>query len=54
MMLRHLGVPDAADGIEDAIADALAHSDARTPDIGGKASTTDLGEAIAALVKKRN
>lgn len=54
MMLRHLGVPDAADAVENAIAEALARSNVRTPDIGGKASTTDLGEVIASLVKGKN
>jgi len=50
MMLRHLGVPEAADAVENAIAAILASGTARTPDIGGKASTRDLGEAIAKQV----
>jgi tartrate dehydrogenase/decarboxylase/D-malate dehydrogenase len=50
MMLRHLGVCDAADAIESAIADTLAHSNIRTPDIGGTASTADIGAAIASRV----
>jgi tartrate dehydrogenase/decarboxylase/D-malate dehydrogenase len=50
MMLRHLGVPEAADAIEAAIAGILASSRARTPDIGGDASTRELGEAIARQV----
>jgi len=52
MMLRHLGAGDAADAIERAIADALAHSNIRTPDIGGKASTADMGAAIASRVNQ--
>jgi tartrate dehydrogenase/decarboxylase/D-malate dehydrogenase len=51
MMLRHLGVPDGADAIENAIAGILAHAEVRTPDIGGNASTTDMGAAIASRVK---
>jgi tartrate dehydrogenase/decarboxylase/D-malate dehydrogenase len=51
MMLRHLGDSDAADAIEGAITGVLASADVRTPDIGGNATTTDLGEAIAAQVK---
>src|SRR5579859_2583806 len=47
MMLRHLGVPDAADAVENAIAAILAQGKVRTADIGGKASTRELGEAIA-------
>jgi tartrate dehydrogenase/decarboxylase/D-malate dehydrogenase len=48
MMLRHLGEADAAQFVEDAIANVLARSGPRTPDIGGNASTRELGEAIAA------
>jgi tartrate dehydrogenase/decarboxylase/D-malate dehydrogenase len=52
MMLEHLGQPDAAAAIVRAIESALAPaSDApRTPDMGGKASTSDLGKAIAAAI----
>jgi tartrate dehydrogenase/decarboxylase/D-malate dehydrogenase len=50
MMLRHLGVPEAADAIEDAITQVLARAEVRTPDIGGRSSTADLGAAIASLV----
>jgi tartrate dehydrogenase/decarboxylase / D-malate dehydrogenase len=54
MMLRHLGLPDAADAVENAVAEVLAHSNVRTPDIGGTASTGDLGAAIASLVRGHN
>jgi tartrate dehydrogenase/decarboxylase / D-malate dehydrogenase len=50
LMLRHLGAIEAADAIEGAIATTLAEGIVRTPDIGGNASTADLGEAIAAQV----
>jgi tartrate dehydrogenase/decarboxylase/D-malate dehydrogenase len=50
MMLRHLGQPDAADAVEKAIAAVLEQRSVGTPDIGGTASTKDLGEAIAAQV----
>jgi tartrate dehydrogenase/decarboxylase / D-malate dehydrogenase len=52
MMLRHLGVPEAADAVESAIADVLAKATTRTPDIGGKCGTTDLGRAIATTVAR--
>jgi tartrate dehydrogenase/decarboxylase/D-malate dehydrogenase len=52
MMLRHLGVPDAADAVENAIAEILAQSKVRTPDIGGTSTTKDLGAAIALQVSK--
>ena len=51
LMLRHLGAIEAADAIEGAIATTLAGGIVRTPDIGGNASTADLGEAIAAQVR---
>ena len=50
MMLRHLGASEAADAVEDAIAETLARSNVRTPDIGGNATTEDMGAAIASQV----
>lgn len=47
MMLDHLGHPDAARAVEDAIEQVLQQSDCHTPDMGGKASTVDLGTAVA-------
>jgi tartrate dehydrogenase/decarboxylase / D-malate dehydrogenase len=50
MMLRHLGATEAADAVESAITKVLAKGQTRTPDIGGKSSTKELGEAIAATI----
>jgi tartrate dehydrogenase/decarboxylase/D-malate dehydrogenase len=50
MMLRHLGVPDAADAVENAITQTLARREIRTPDIGGNATTREIGAAIASEV----
>jgi tartrate dehydrogenase/decarboxylase/D-malate dehydrogenase len=50
MMLRHLGVPDAADAVEHAITQTLARREIRTPDIGGNATTREMGAAIASEV----
>lgn len=50
MMLEHLGEKRAAQAVEKAIFNVLARSFVRTRDIGGKASTRDMGEAIAAEV----
>jgi tartrate dehydrogenase/decarboxylase/D-malate dehydrogenase len=50
MMLRHLGIPEAADAVEGAIAATLARAKVRTPDIGGNATTGELGEAIACQI----
>ena len=51
LMLDFLGRPDAARAIVAAIERVLADARApHTPDIGGKASTTDVGKAIAAVI----
>ena len=47
MMLDHLGHGDAAAAVVGAIERVLADGDCRTPDLGGTARTTDLGQAIA-------
>ena len=48
MMLDHLGESAAAQAIEAAIARVLADPKApKTPDLGGKAKTRELGDAIA-------
>jgi tartrate dehydrogenase/decarboxylase / D-malate dehydrogenase len=51
MMLRHLGAGEAADAVERAIAELLARSEVRTPDIGGAATTRELGQAIVAQLR---
>jgi tartrate dehydrogenase/decarboxylase / D-malate dehydrogenase len=50
MMLRHLGEDQAAHAVEQAVFKVLASSSVRTRDIGGKASTREVGEVIAAEV----
>jgi tartrate dehydrogenase/decarboxylase / D-malate dehydrogenase len=52
MMLRHLGASEAAEAVEDAITRVLASGRVRTPDIGGSASTEELGQAIAFAVSE--
>jgi tartrate dehydrogenase/decarboxylase/D-malate dehydrogenase len=49
MMLDHLGCPEAGASVLAAIEQVLA-SGLRTPDMGGRASTTDMGKAIADAV----
>jgi len=49
MMLEHLGEQDAADAVMQAIEKVLKDGP-RTRDIGGTASTQEVGEAIAAAV----
>lgn len=50
LMLEHLGHGEAARAIEQAIETVLDEGDVRTPDMGGTASTVDLGRAIANAV----
>jgi len=47
MMLEFLGEHKAALDIETAIENLIRDSDIKTPDMGGKATTTDLGKALA-------
>ena len=49
MMLDFLGERAAHDAIVKAIEQVLAHGP-RTPDLGGEASTTEIGEAVAGLI----
>ena len=53
MMLHHLGHVDAAWAIETAIEKVLADGKTITPDLGGTATTREVGEAIAEHVTKR-
>jgi tartrate dehydrogenase/decarboxylase/D-malate dehydrogenase len=53
LMLDHLGYPEAGARVFEAIESVLSAGPAHaplTPDIGGKASTQDLGKAIAAAI----
>ncbi len=47
MMLNHLGYPDAAQAVEQAIETVLSEDELRTPDLGGRATTSELGKVIA-------
>ncbi len=48
MMLDHLGHPRAADRIRAAVQRHLLDPEPRTPDLGGRASTSEVGEAVRA------
>ena len=47
MMLDHLGHPDAAAAVIEAIETVISDPASRTKDMGGKATTAECGEAIA-------
>jgi len=50
MMLQHLGHPEAHDTIMMAIENVLREGKHLTPDMGGKANTTELGAAIEGAI----
>jgi len=50
MMLDHLGHPDAAKAVVSAIEKVVKEAKTVTRDLGGKASTTEAAEAVAALL----
>ncbi len=50
MMLEHFGSPEAARAVEAAIEKVVGGGGPRTPDLGGKASTQDMGKAIASAI----
>jgi len=50
MMLDHLGYAQAGAAIVRAFEDVLGRGEVRTPDLGGTATCTELGEAIAAAI----
>lgn len=47
MMLEHLGEHDTAAAIDSAVCDVLEKGETLTPDLGGSATTAELGSAIA-------
>jgi tartrate dehydrogenase/decarboxylase/D-malate dehydrogenase len=51
MMLDHLGHHDAGQAVMRAIEEILANGGPRTRDLGGNASTQDVGKAIAAAIR---
>jgi 3-isopropylmalate dehydrogenase len=46
MMLDHLGAPRGAEAVRRAVARVLAAGQPRTPDLGGSATTADVGRAV--------
>jgi 3-isopropylmalate dehydrogenase len=52
LMLETLGLKEAASDIETAVADVLRSGEYRTPDIGGTTSTSEMGDAVVARLKR--
>lgn len=51
MLLEHLGEKEAATTIVKAIEENLMNGRVRTYDLGGRSTTSDVGDEIARLVK---
>jgi tartrate dehydrogenase/decarboxylase/D-malate dehydrogenase len=47
MMLEHLGCPEAAQAVEQSFEKVLSNDGPKTPDLGGRATTSETGIAIA-------
>lgn len=50
MMLEHLQLPTAATALRDGVARVLGQGAIRTPDLGGRSSTAEVGEAVLATL----
>ncbi|HKG56396.1 MAG TPA: isocitrate/isopropylmalate dehydrogenase family protein [Candidatus Limnocylindrales bacterium] len=46
LMLRHIGRPDAAEGVENAVRDVIAEGRTVTYDLGGTAGTSQFADAV--------
>ncbi len=49
---EHLGEEGAADKVERAVIDVIKEGKIRTYDLGGKSSTSEVGDAVVARVKE--
>lgn len=50
LMLNHLGLTKSGTAVRDAVAKVLADGKVKTPDLGGKSTTTEMGDAVVAAV----
>jgi tartrate dehydrogenase/decarboxylase/D-malate dehydrogenase len=53
MMLDHLGEPELGAALLKAIESVLAEEKVRTPDLGGRATTREMGQAIIAALRSQ-
>lgn len=53
MMVRHLGESASADAIDAAVYEVLAAGDVRTGDLGGKATSTEMTDAVIGALEGR-
>ena len=52
LMLRHLGEREAADRVENALREVIKAGERVTYDLGGKAGTSEMAEAIARVIEE--
>ncbi len=52
LLLENLGLRKSADKLERAVAEVIKDGKVKTYDMGGKSTTSDMGDAVAAKVKK--
>src|SRR5207248_6406450 len=50
LMLDHLGHPKSATALQGAVARVLKEAKVRTPDLGGKATTVEMADAVIAAL----
>ncbi len=50
LMLDHLGLAKSAAAVRDAVAKVLAEGKVKTPDLGGKSTTAEMGEAVLSAI----
>ena len=50
LMLHHLGLEKSGDALRNAVAKVLADAKVLTPDLGGKHTTTQMGDAVVTAV----
>jgi isocitrate/isopropylmalate dehydrogenase len=50
MMLEHLGLARTAARVRQAVAEVLLRPEPKTPDLGGTATTAEVGQAVVALL----
>ncbi len=51
LMLNHLGLEKSGAALRDAVAKVLADGKVMTPDLGGKSTTTEVGDAVVSAVE---
>ena len=50
LMLDHLNLAKSAEAVRGAVSKVLAAGEVKTPDLGGKHTTTDMGNAVVAAI----